>query len=844
MDVLPRVTRQLIELFRAMAPVQRVSMLVLSVVVLLGFGWVIFRNQGSDYKVVSFGKVFSADEIASAEQALVSAGLGDYRRDGQRLLVPARELDRYNAALLESDALPADLGSQMLKQFETLGPFSTDRQRQQMKEALLLQELRRMIKAVPDIQDARVIIASSERRAGWNQKSRTSANVMVKPRARREISPLLVISLRHVVANMVPDLKPADVTIFDVSRGQAYSGDPNQDPFDNQCLQQARALTDQYEQQIHKALTHIPNVIVTVHVDLDALRSATIRSKTARSRNGARRVADLPAGIDDTDPSQAGFHGSDTGNTETTRDETENEIAAAMPNAVQVSVSIPRDYIREIAARPISKDDKSAARNPELIEEDVIAKVEQIVGRLIPAGSPTNAISVTCVDRLKGESTTPRLSSGTNEWIMVLRHQWFVPAVVVVFTLVALLTIRAMARAASVPEPSSDRVSEVPDADRSVGLEPEAQQTFVTAHDRNTLALKDEIQSLVKSDIPASAILISRWLFDGERDPVEGNRKTVIVLLSLDQSLAADVLGKMSREHVERITLAIAGVDNVTREEQEAVLEEFKSAFASRPMMQPAGPWTARELLERTLDRNDVEPIKQQIEEQIESGPFAFLRTRHADDIRRLLHDEHPQTIAVVCAQLPSGLAAQVLAGFDAEVQADILSRVARLGPTDPDLIVEIASLLQERMGRHVVRRGGMTRAADLLHEASRSASHSVLQAIERRDVHLAGTLRESLFSFKDIESLDPTTLQTVLEKTDHCQWAVALKGSPESLRQRVFSSLSKNVSRALKNEVNSLTPLRLSEITVVQKQIADTILKLDQENQIELPRSKQRFLR
>ena len=202
---------------------------------------------------------------------MIAAGLTAYRREGQRLLAPAKDLDRYNAALLESDALPADLGSQMLKQYESLGPFSTDRQRQQMKEALLLQELRRMIKAVPDIQDARVVIASSERRGGWNQKPRATANVMLKPRAGREISTSLVNSLRRVVANMVPDLKPADVTIFDAARGQAYSGEPNR----RSGRQSIFAACSGVDSTIRKtdsaeALSHIPNVSVTAHVDLDA----------------------------------------------------------------------------------------------------------------------------------------------------------------------------------------------------------------------------------------------------------------------------------------------------------------------------------------------------------------------------------------------------------------------------------------------------------------------------------------------------------------------------------------------------------------------------------------------
>ena len=179
MDVLPRITRQLIDRFREMSPVQRAASIVIVFAIILAFGWLLIPNSGSTLQAISLGKDFSSDELASAEQALNSAGLKTYRRDGQKLLAPAKELDRYNAALLEFNALPPDLGSQMLKQYDSLGPFSTDRQRQHLKEAMLLQELRRMIKGVPDIDDAHVAIASSDRRTGWNQKARTTASVTV-----------------------------------------------------------------------------------------------------------------------------------------------------------------------------------------------------------------------------------------------------------------------------------------------------------------------------------------------------------------------------------------------------------------------------------------------------------------------------------------------------------------------------------------------------------------------------------------------------------------------------------------------------------------------------------------
>jgi flagellar motor switch protein FliG len=251
--------------------------------------------------------------------------------------------------------------------------------------------------------------------------------------------------------------------------------------------------------------------------------------------------------------------------------------------------------------------------------------------------------------------------------------------------------------------------------------------------------------------------------------------------------------------------------------------------------MQPAGPETARELLEKTLDREEVEPAQQRIDDQVLAGPFAYLHDRQADEIRRLIQEEHPQTIALVSAQISPSVAAQILAGFDAAKQADILGRVARLGPTDPEVLEEIALSLRDRLGRIPIRRGGVSRSAEVLRHVNRSASRGILDLIEPKDVHLAQTLRETLFSFKDLASLNDATIALILQQTDHLRWAVALKGCSEPLRQRVFSNLTAQVARALKDEIQSMGPVRLSEITSVQQQIAEAVLTMESEDQIDL---------
>lgn len=317
---------------------------------------------------------------------------------------------------------------------------------------------------------------------------------------------------------------------------------------------------------------------------------------------------------------------------------------------------------------------------------------------------------------------------------------------------------------------------------------------------------------------------------------MNGSRKTAILLLSLDQTLAAQVLAHLPREWVERATLAVAEAEDVSLEQQNSVLTEFQTLFHSQPRLRRGGPESAHELLAKTIGDDAAGPIQERVEQTLDAGPFAFLSQRHVDDIRRLLNDESPQLIAVVAAQLPPALSASVLAGLPTERQADVLQRVARLSPTDPEILADIAATLKTQLGSPRVCKEGALNAAAVLRESSRTTIRSMPAALDDRNSDLADELRQTLFSFDDLLKLDDDTLTFVLQETADRPWAMALKASPEPVRRRVLDCLSARVAQAMKEEMESLGPTRLSEMSAVRQQIADSIHQLEGAGMIALP--------
>lgn len=325
---------------------------------------------------------------------------------------------------------------------------------------------------------------------------------------------------------------------------------------------------------------------------------------------------------------------------------------------------------------------------------------------------------------------------------------------------------------------------------------------------------------------------------------MNGVQKAAALLLTLDKNLAAQVLGLLPPDQADQARNALVAASTPVGDELNLLLLDFKVRFQSRPTLPRKPPTELREppdligdspVSRRSLPPEESTPEPQPRVEPI-AGPFAFLEGRHPDDIRLLLREEQSQTIAVIAAQLPPALSASVLAGMAPDRQAEVLQRVAQMGPTDAEILADIAAALKDRLTPPPVRAGGVPQAAELLRRTPRPVTRSMLTALDEQDADLADELRQTLFSFDDLLKLDDETLRIILQETDDRQWALALKASAAPVRQKVLSCLPPVVAKAFKDEMESLGPVRLSEMTAVRQQIADSIRRLEDSGLIALP--------
>lgn len=537
MEALRRTWEQFLSLYRSMSPSQRGTLIAVPLMVVGAFAFLLFQGSSGSYVPLSWGKSFTSEELMNAEETLREAGLSDYRREGMRLLVPRKQVETYNAALMEGGTLPTDWASELEEQVGQSGLFTSEREVHARKNIALGKALGRMIEAVPEIEHAEVIVAPSESRSRWGHEGPDiTATVSIRPRRTHKVSSQLVRSVQLAVAGATPDLAAADVTVFDQVNQRSYTFDDEEAPYDNRILTRIKQFEENYRTRIAEALSHIQGALVSVHVDLDDVKSSLVREQvvdkesTVAVRESEERlnetVNEKPAraepGVNPNRPRQLqSFSGQEASRTTTESNSDAvtvpsfknitQEHLGAMPDAVQVSVQIPTDYYRKVAAaRNVSpggseNEQQQFQQTLQQIEQDVLQDIQQVVRNQIPADSPDDAVTV--VSYAPVDHELPEVEVSYTDTLRDVFSRWGGAAGLALFALWALWMLnKSMSRVPS-EEPSEEPAAELPSPPAETELEEDEEETPMPQTTQ-----RDELQSVVRDNPEMAAAILGKWI--------------------------------------------------------------------------------------------------------------------------------------------------------------------------------------------------------------------------------------------------------------------------------------------------------------------------------------------
>ncbi len=320
-----------------------------------------------------------------------------------------------------------------------------------------------------------------------------------------------------------------------------------------------------------------------------------------------------------------------------------------------------------------------------------------------------------------------------------------------------------------------------------------------------------------------------------------GGRKAAILALALGSDAASKVLKYFNDSEIERVSMEIANTTMVETNEMESTLEEFLALCEARRFIIDGGIDSAKDVLEKTLGPQKASEIMKRLRETSKVKPFMFLRNVDPSQMVNMLNQEHPQTIALILSYLDPEQSSLVLSSLPEQVQSDIARRIALMERTSPDILRGVERVLRERMSSMFMQdftaTGGIPSVVDILNRVDRGTEKLILEELEKEDAELAEEIRNQMFIFEDVITLDDASIQRVARELETRDLALALKGASEEVAARMMKNISKRAAEMLKEDMEFMGPVRLREVEEAQQKIVALIRRLDEAGEIILSR-------
>jgi flagellar motor switch protein FliG len=316
----------------------------------------------------------------------------------------------------------------------------------------------------------------------------------------------------------------------------------------------------------------------------------------------------------------------------------------------------------------------------------------------------------------------------------------------------------------------------------------------------------------------------------------ENIRKAAILLMSLPEEQAAQLLAKLTPKQVELVSIEIAKLGRLSGDEQESVIHEFAEANPNSLGLAGGGLDVAKSLVEKALGKGATQTLDV-VQQSIAALPFGFLKKVDPQNLLTFIIDEHPQTIALILSHLAPAYGAEIVKGLPAERQLAVIRRVANMGQTSPEVIQEVEQGLESRMSnlmnQSYEKAGGVSSVAEILNVSDRATERALLESLAQEAPDLVEEIRRLMFVFDDLGKLSDKDIQSVLKNVETNQWAMALKGASAELKQKILGNMSQRAAAMLSEEMDFLGAVKLSEVEQIQQQIVDIVRKLEDAGQI-----------
>lgn len=320
-----------------------------------------------------------------------------------------------------------------------------------------------------------------------------------------------------------------------------------------------------------------------------------------------------------------------------------------------------------------------------------------------------------------------------------------------------------------------------------------------------------------------------------------------ILLMSLGEADAAQILKHMGPKEVQSVGVAMAQLSNITQDQVEEVMIEFMESVASQTGMGIGSDQYIRNMLTEALGEDKASSLIDRILVGGNTQGLDTLKWMEGRAVAELIRYEHPQIQAIVVSYLEPDQAAEVLATFDEKVRLDVMMRVASLDSIQPQALEELNNILEKQFSGNAATKtskiGGVKCAAEIVNYMESTLAGDMMDSIKEVDADLGTEIEDLMFVFDNLKEVDDRGIQTLLREVSSEVLIIALKGADTELQEKIFKNMSKRAAELLRDDLEAKGPVKVSEVEAAQKDILTIARRLADSGEIALGGSGEEML-
>jgi flagellar motor switch protein FliG len=324
-----------------------------------------------------------------------------------------------------------------------------------------------------------------------------------------------------------------------------------------------------------------------------------------------------------------------------------------------------------------------------------------------------------------------------------------------------------------------------------------------------------------------------------ETAKLTGVEKAAVLLMTMGEKSAAEVLKHMGPKEVQKIGIAMATLQNITKDTVSTVLSEFIGNLQNQTSLGLGSDEYIRSVLVNALGEEKAASMIDRILLGGNTKGLESLKWMDPRSVAELIRLEHPQIIAIVLSYLEPDQAAAVLQEFPEKWRSDLVLRVATLNGVQPMAMQELNDILERQLkgggGLKSSSIGGVKCAANILNFVDGNVGTKVMDEMKNADTDLSQQIQDLMFVFGDLVEIDNRGIQTLLREVSSETLVLALKGAEDDMKQKILSNMSQRAAEMLREDLESRGPVKLSDVETAQKEIITIARRLADEGQIML---------